>query len=465
MTARVQRIRLVSYGFPRPSFGTKAGEMVAKQPLVDTTENPDPDDVGPPGFDTRDALAYASEMPAFKPLPPNRRSAAGAGEDEHVESRPRVSTGRCPESLAARLKARRSAAGRSLLLLGAFLAGLVAGGGGATYVARNGGLELVSAWVPRHFAAFLAAGAGNPRRGVLVAGEQAGVGGTALDLARDTGPTERPPVADPNGGNLGERKTRGLIAAIERQLEKGQLERPAGDNALETYERLVANAPEAPGVAQIGTRLSAAFWRSGTAAMKEKRWDDAIRVYDILKRLPPVPRAIIEAQQEELSPGPLSPVAASQGGSRGEIPLAPDPAGAPPAIAAQPDTAPDPKDAGANDMAAIAPPAPAASRAKDAGAGTTERRDETAVLSIARGNEAANRGDFISARRFYELAASRGSAAAATAVGRTYDPLFLKERGVRGALADPEAAKRWYAVAADRGDAEASMRLDRLLAR
>jgi hypothetical protein len=63
--------------------------------------------------------------------------------------------------------------------------------------------------------------------------------------------------------------------------------------------------------------------------------------------------------------------------------------------------------------------------------------------------------DVISARRFYELAASNGLAQAAAAVGRTYDPIFLQAKGVRGGLADAEAAKRWYQKAIDGGDVEA----------
>jgi TPR repeat protein len=82
---------------------------------------------------------------------------------------------------------------------------------------------------------------------------------------------------------------------------------------------------------------------------------------------------------------------------------------------------------------------------------------------MSRGNEALAAGDVISARQFYELAASNGLAHAATAVGRTYDPNFLQGKGVRGTLADVEAAKRWYQRAIDGGEAEARTPLDKLL--
>ena len=71
--------------------------------------------------------------------------------------------------------------------------------------------------------------------------------------------------------------------------------------------------------------------------------------------------------------------------------------------------------------------------------------------------------DILTARRFYEFAASGGSARAATAVGRTYDPSFLRGMGIWGILANAEAAKRWYEKGISGGDAEASSRLEKLL--
>jgi TPR repeat protein len=84
-------------------------------------------------------------------------------------------------------------------------------------------------------------------------------------------------------------------------------------------------------------------------------------------------------------------------------------------------------------------------------------------IAMARGDEALAAGDVISARQFYELAATNGFAPAAAAVGQTYDPNFLQGKGVRGALADAQTAERWYEKAIDGGDAEARMRLDKLL--
>ena len=73
------------------------------------------------------------------------------------------------------------------------------------------------------------------------------------------------------------------------------------------------------------------------------------------------------------------------------------------------------------------------------------------------------RRDVISARRFYEVADSGGLARAATAVGSTYDPIFLQGRGIRGLRGDANTAARWYEKAIEAGDAEARPRLDKLL--
>jgi hypothetical protein len=80
-------------------------------------------------------------------------------------------------------------------------------------------------------------------------------------------------------------------------------------------------------------------------------------------------------------------------------------------------------------------------------------------LGLTRGDEAMARGDIVAARHFYELAASYQSASAATAVGRTYDPIYLNETGVRGLQPDAQKARYWYKRAQQQGDSEARVRL------
>ncbi len=74
---------------------------------------------------------------------------------------------------------------------------------------------------------------------------------------------------------------------------------------------------------------------------------------------------------------------------------------------------------------------------------------------IARGDRLLSLGDIAAARLFYELAVQQGNAKAATAMGRTYDPAFLKEKKVIGVPGNPALAAEWYRRAAEAGDLEA----------
>ena len=68
-------------------------------------------------------------------------------------------------------------------------------------------------------------------------------------------------------------------------------------------------------------------------------------------------------------------------------------------------------------------------------------------------------GDISAARLLYERAASLGSAKAATALGKTYDPAFLASIQVSGLAPNRAAAASWYRKGAELGDAEAADRL------
>jgi len=86
-------------------------------------------------------------------------------------------------------------------------------------------------------------------------------------------------------------------------------------------------------------------------------------------------------------------------------------------------------------------------------------------LLIARGDDYFARSDVVSARLFYQRAAEAGSAAAAAAMAKTYDPNTLDRRAIRGASPDPLAALDWYRKAADLGDASANTGTEELLRR
>ncbi|HEX7967834.1 MAG TPA: hypothetical protein VF502_06415, partial [Stellaceae bacterium] len=84
---------------------------------------------------------------------------------------------------------------------------------------------------------------------------------------------------------------------------------------------------------------------------------------------------------------------------------------------------------------------------------------------MARGDQLLASGDIVAARGFYERAAEQGSAPASTAVGKTYDPVFLEQMHVRGTRGDAGMAAQWYRKASAAGHTEADLRLKRLIAR
>lgn len=87
---------------------------------------------------------------------------------------------------------------------------------------------------------------------------------------------------------------------------------------------------------------------------------------------------------------------------------------------------------------------------------------EIVGLLLQRGNAALSVGDIMAARLLFERAAGMGSAAAAMALGKTYDITFLLEAGARGMPADQALAASWYRKAADLGDGEAQERLAKM---
>jgi hypothetical protein len=216
----------------------------------------------------------------------------------------------------------------------------------------------------------------------------------------------------------------------ERQIAEHRLETPAGDNALETYRRIAAKLPESAETRSLGEHLSLAFWSFGVAATQKGDWAEATRYFDIVKTLP-IPRtSLVSAETSPLEPAPDLDL------SHAVVPkLAPD--GAAPANG---------------------PSSPARAMA----AANDERAWEAAVVALRRGDQSLRLGDIVSARRFYEFAAAAGITEAATAIGQTYDPAYLKSAGVRGVKANPETARGWYEKAARQGDTRAAQLLQSL---
>ena len=83
----------------------------------------------------------------------------------------------------------------------------------------------------------------------------------------------------------------------------------------------------------------------------------------------------------------------------------------------------------------------------------------TISTSMSRGDAMLALHDLSAARRYYELAAKAGSADAALALGRTYDPTSMVRSGAESLQPDATLAAEWYRKAADLGSSEAETAL------
>lgn len=113
------------------------------------------------------------------------------------------------------------------------------------------------------------------------------------------------------------------------------------------------------------------------------------------------------------------------------------------ASAAQPNTSPPP---------APAPPKPA-------------RNPQEIALLVERGRALFGAGDVAAARLFFRRAANAGDAAAAVAMGATYDPDVLAKRFIRGIEPDAQEARAWYEKARLLGSPEGPRRIEMLAQR
>lgn len=160
---------------------------------------------------------------------------------------------------------------------------------------------------------------------------------------------------------------------------------------------------------------------------------------------PPMPVAVA-------APVPAPPIAVTPAPTRTES--------APVSIASE---SPPPAPVDPPAKAPVEAPAVTASTPAPPPAPATDTQQAEALL--ARGDDLLATGDVAAARLFYQRAAELGSAAAATAVGQTYDPGVLELLRVRGARGDVQLAAEWYRKAIAAGDRQAEIRLKRLLLR
>ena len=81
---------------------------------------------------------------------------------------------------------------------------------------------------------------------------------------------------------------------------------------------------------------------------------------------------------------------------------------------------------------------------------------------MRRGSSMLEAGDISAARLLFKRAAEAGSATAATALGKTYDPDFLNGIGARSIAPDKSLARQWYEQGIARGDSDAARLLQQL---
>lgn len=178
--------------------------------------------------------------------------------------------------------------------------------------------------------------------------------------------------------------------------------------------------------------------------------------------LPPQAPAESVAVAPAQPPAPIAPAPAPVVAAPAPAALAsPAPVPAPTPVASEPPPPPAPAVKIVEtqvEPASVAASSPASSPSFPA---DTQQADAL----LARGDELLSTGDVAAARLFYQRASEQGSAAAATAVGQTYDPAVLELLRVRGVRGDAQLAAEWYRKAIAAGDRQAEVRLKRLLAR
>ena len=108
------------------------------------------------------------------------------------------------------------------------------------------------------------------------------------------------------------------------------------------------------------------------------------------------------------------------------------------------------------------PVSPAPEQSAPAPKAMREMDPASIKLLLQQGEQLLASGDVIAARTVFQRAAEAGNAAAALALGSTFDPEVLIKMGARGVSGDLEKARMWYERAKAYGSAEAPRRLEAL---
>jgi hypothetical protein len=213
-----------------------------------------------------------------------------------------------------------------------------------------------------------------------------------------------------------------------------------------------ASEPQRPAEAEDGLRMSMAGPESAPAPAKEGApASEPVVEPPSLPRVRP-PETAIRSSPEKLADE--APAGRAQADPAQAATVQPVPA--PQVEAAQAQSVTPSTTGVAESKAKVAPPTDRAHSA----ANTVASQD--VKLLIERGKQFFEVGDLIAARILFMRAANAGDAAAAVAMGATYDPVILADRGVRGVAADLDKARSWYERAKEMGSPEGPRRLEML---
>jgi hypothetical protein len=284
-----------------------------------------------------------------------------------------------------------------------------------------------------------------------------------------------------------------LILKLEAEISAGRSSSPAGDNAMETLQHILALMPDATPSdldaidampSRFDQRASEAEMRGDKqAAERFSAFRDAFalgggRASSALGKAsppaapipsPPVtgpaPSTDFSSVVKRLEPRPetktgenTGPLPNAGSGSANRSDSTPDRAEPhPTALTAAPKPArvpdgslkPDQAKTGANPK----PPSPANVRTIP---------PAMVIILLRRGEEKLLQGDISAARLLFQRAAAARSGAGAAGLAKTYDPLFLGELGAGGIQADAGLATEWYRKAIALGEDGAAASLSKL---
>jgi hypothetical protein len=133
-----------------------------------------------------------------------------------------------------------------------------------------------------------------------------------------------------------------------------------------------------------------------------------------------------------------------------------------PAVSTQPATSTQSATSARAETQAELPPSPAPDHAAPVSQTVRELDPGSIKLLMQQGEQFVASGDLVAARLVYRRAAESGNAAAALALGATFDPVVLAKIGVKGMGADVEKARSWYEKAKEFGSPDAPRRLEML---